>query len=307
MKPSEKLILIQRLSALTQERLAEKLSVSFVTLNSWINDRSNPRAKKQVLIDELYATYTGTRIIPETVLSAKKDILLTKSKKHKNILSIIIDSPDIYDQFVLSLTYNTNSIEGSTLTESETADIIFKNASLPNKSLIEHLEAKNHQTALKYLFEHIDKKKPLTEDFILRLHAILMNSIREDAGYYRNHGVRIVGANIPTANFLKIPALMKNLLRSIHRKNRDIIAHTSTIHSDFEQIHPFSDGNGRIGRLLIHAMLVQSNLPPAVIIQENKRLYMSHLNTSQRNGDTTLLQDFLCDAALLGFDIIEKR
>jgi Fic family protein len=100
---------------------------------------------------------------------------------------------------------------------------------------------------------------------------------------------------------------MKNLLRSIHRKNRDIIAHISTIHSDFEQIHPFSDGNGRIGRLLIHAMLLQSHLPPAVIIQEKKRLYMSHLNTSQRNGDTTLLQDFLCDAVLLGFDIIEKR
>ena len=126
MNISEKLKIIKDFSGLTQEKLAKELEVSFATLNSWINGRSVPHKKKQSQIDEFYAKYSGTKIIPETVLDAKKDILDKKSRKHKNILAIIINNPDIYDQFVLSLTYNTNRIEGSTLTEDETVGHSFR-------------------------------------------------------------------------------------------------------------------------------------------------------------------------------------
>ena len=307
MNISQKLQIIKKFSQLTQENIARELGVSFATLNSWINGKSVPRANRQKLIDELYLKYTGQKIIPENVLQSKKEIIKSKSKKHKNVIRKITSNPDIYDQFILSLTYHTNGIEGSTLTENETAAILFQNVSLPNKSLTEHLEAKNHQSALRFLFEQVNPKFRITESFILRLHSILMNSIRPDAGAYRNHGVRIVGANVPTANHLKIPELMKEIIKNINKEKDDLIEHISAVHSKFEQIHPFSDGNGRIGRLLIGAMLIKKNLPPAVIRQEKKRLYCVYLNKSQVKKDNSSLQDFICDAVLEGFEILERK
>lgn len=301
----QKLQLIKQLSGLTQEKLAQKLGVSFVTFNSWIKARSIPHKNKQKEIDELFNKYTGQKSIPENILQAKKDIIESESKKYKNIIKKIINRSDIYDQLTLSLTYNSNSIEGNTLTENETSAILFQNASLPNKNLIEHLEAKNHQTVLKFLFEQVCFDFKISEKFILELHKILMNSIQQDAGQYRNHSVRIVGANIPTTNYLKIPEFIKKLVSDINKKEKDALKHIAQIHSQFEQIHPFSDGNGRIGRLLIQAMLLRKNLPPAVIKQKDKRFYYSYLNKAQQKNDSSLLEDFLCDAVIEGFKIIE--
>ena len=168
MNVAEKLSLIKQLSGLTQEKLAQQLDVSFVTLNSWINGKSIPRKKKQQEINELYAQYSGTKIIPESLLQAKKDILNKKGRANKNILKKILDNQDIFDDFMLSLTYNSNRIEGSTLTEDETADIIFRHLSLPDRTLVEQLEVKNHQTALEYLLDYIYKNGEINENFILK-------------------------------------------------------------------------------------------------------------------------------------------
>ena len=305
MKASRKLQFIQRVAGLTQEKLAHKLGVSFPTINSWINEKSVPRKKALDRIDEFYKELTGQKIIKADILGAKKAALITKSSKHKNILASILKRSDIHDQFVLSLTYNTNRIEGSTLTEDETAAVLFDNKSLPNRTLIEQMEAKNHQAALQYLFNHLSNSNKITQTLILKLHSILMNGIRDDAGIYRNHGVRIVGSNVSTSNYLKIPSLMKDLSRNISLHKKDIIAHVSLIHSRFEQIHPFSDGNGRIGRLLIHAMLLNRNFPPAVIHENKKRLYIKYLNKSQLENEFSLLEDFICDAVLDGFSIMK--
>jgi Fic family protein len=306
MNTAEKLSLVKKLSSLTQEKLAQKLGVSFVTLNSWINGKSLPRNKKLTGIDELYARYSGTKIIPENLLQAKKDILAKKSRGNRNILKTILENPDIFDEFMLSLTYNSNRIEGSRLTEDETADILFRKSVLPDRTLVEQLEVKNHQTALEFLFDYVNKSGKINESFILRLHAILMNSIRSDAGTYRNHGVRIVGSNVPTANYLKVPMLMKKIAIKINQPNRDKISHCARIHSQFEQIHPFSDGNGRTGRLIMHAMTLKNNFPPAVIRQEKKKLYLKYLNIAQLKNDPSLLEDFVCDAVLDGFVILER-
>ncbi len=303
---SEKLKIVKGLSGLTQERLAQKFNVSFATLNSWINGKSTPHQKAQILIDELYKEYTGQKIIPDNVLRAKKELLISKSKKNKNVLKTIISNPDIHDEFVLSLTYNTNSIEGSTLNENETGAILFHNKVLPNKSLKEQLEVKNHQAALQYLFKHLSEKKNMDEDLILRLHAILMNGIRDDAGFYRRYGVRIVGVNMPTVNYIKVPVLMTEFVKSMVAQNKDSIRHAAKIHSDFEKIHPFGDENGRIGRLILNAMLMIKNMPPAIIKQEKKQLYYTFLNKSQLQGDSSLLEDFLCDAILEGFKMMEQ-
>jgi len=303
----QKLQTIQRLSGLTQTELARRLGVSFVAFNRWITGKAVPRKKAQDHIDVLYRDYTGLTVIPEEVLAAKKAIVTGKAKRVKRVLGTILENPDIRDQFILVLTYTSNSIEGSTLTEAETAAVLFQNAALPDKTLTEHLEAKNHQAALLYLFDHLLAKKPPDENLILKLHGMLMNGIRTDAGAYRHHGVRIVGADLPTANYLKVPHLMGELAKDLLSSHKNVIEHVAAVHAIFEQIHPFSDGNGRIGRLLMHAMLLRRNLPPAVIRPEKKRFYYSYLNTAQKKGDTALLQDFICDGVLEGWDIVERK
>ncbi|MFH1822328.1 MAG: Fic family protein [Patescibacteria group bacterium] len=301
----EKLKIIKQLSDLTQENLAKELGVSFATLNSWINSRSKPHKKKIERIEELFSSYAGITDIGEEKIAVKKEIIKKRSRKYKNILSLIISRIDIYDQLILSLTYNTNRIEGSTLTEDETAAIIFRNETIANKNLVEHLEAKNHQTAIKFLFTYLKKGK-INENLILKLHSLLMNGIRDDAGIYRRHGVRIVGSNVPTANYLRIPELMASLIKDINKKQIDIIKQATIIHSKFEQIHPFSDGNGRIGRLILSATLLLNNLPPAIIKIKEKRLYLKYLRKSQLENDFVSLDDFICDAILNGFKIIES-
>ncbi|MDY0302969.1 MAG: Fic family protein [Candidatus Moranbacteria bacterium] len=307
MNIKDKLKIIQNVSGLTQTQIATKIGVSFVAFNNWWNEKSVPRKKQELIIDELYEEYTGQNIIPETVLTAKKELILRESKKYKNILTVILKNPDIYDQFLLSLTYNSNKIEGSTLSEDETADIIFNNKSIPDKSIIEQLEVKNHQAALQYLFKYLNDDKKINEDLLLKLHSILMNGIREDAGLYRRHGVRIVGANVPTANYIKVPLLMGDIFIDINKKQKDIIAHVADIHARFEKIHPFSDGNGRIGRLILSAMLIEKNIAPAVIKEERKGLYCTCLRRAQIKEDFTQLEDFICQAVVAGFEIIGRK
>ena len=305
MNTRQKLEIIQKMMGLTQTKLAEKFGVSFVAFNSWWTGKSNPRPKMQAAIDELFLEVTGQKTIPDDQLTAKKQAL-QKSEGHKNIVNEILNNPDIRDQFILKLTYHSNSIEGSTLTEPDTAAILFDNTAVPNKSLIEQLEAKNHQTALNYLFDHVAKKEKINENLVLKLHGILMNGIHPNAGIYRNHAVRITGVNLPTANYMSIPKLIPEAMARIDLKTKDIIALSASIHSEIEQIHPFSDGNGRVGRLLMNAMLLNTNFAPAIIRQEQKQLYYTYLYKAQTKKDRSQLEDLLCEAVMNGFKILER-
>lgn len=307
MTTRQKLEIIQKMLGLTQTKLAEKFGVSFAAFNSWWTGKSNPRPKMQAAIDELFLEVTGQKIIPLNQLAAKKQALQQKSERHKNVVTEILDNPDVRDQFILKLTYHSNRIEGSTLTEPDTAAVLFDNAALPNKSLTEQLEAKNHQTALNYLFNHIAKKERIDESLVLKLHSILMNGVRPDAGVYRNHGVRITGVNLPTANYMSVSRLIPEVMTEAARKTKDVVALSASVHSKFEQIHPFSDGNGRVGRLLMSAMLLSANFAPAIIRQEQKRLYYTYLYKAQTKEDNSQLEDFLCEAVIDGFKILERK
>ncbi len=303
----QKLKIIQKKLVVTQTKLAERFGVSFVTLNSWLNGKSSPRKKMEILIDDLFLEITGQKVIPLDKLLAKKQLLKEKSSKYKSVINEILNNKDIYDEFVLKLTYHSNSIEGSTLTEGDTAAILFDNVSIPNKTLIEQLEAKNHQTALNYLFDYVSKNGEINEKLILKLHSILMNGIRPDAGVYRNHAVRILGVNLPTANYIRVPDLIKSVISDFASKKDDIVNISASTHSRFEQIHPFSDGNGRIGRLLMTAGLLISNFAPAIIRQQQKQLYFTYLYKAQAKDDQSQLEDFFCDAIEEGFNILDRK
>lgn len=303
----QKLEIIQKSLGLTQTQLAGRFGVSFAAFNSWWTGKATPRPKMQAAIDELLLEVTGQKVIAEDFLTAKKQSLLEKSKTYKSLVNEILKAPDIRDTFLLKLTYNSNRIEGSTLSEPDTAAILFDNMALPNKSLNEQLEAKNHQTALQYLFNHIVKNKPVDENLVLKLHGILMNGIYDEAGFYRQHPVRITGVHLATANYMKVPELMKTLMQKLEQKPQDAIRQAATVHARFEHIHPFPDGNGRVGRLLVNAMLLKANIAPAVIRQERKRLYNTYLYKTQTKEDYSQLEDFICDAVSDGFRILERQ
>jgi Fic family protein len=99
---------------------------------------------------------------------------------------------------------------------------------------------------------------------------------------------------------------MKDLFKDINKKTDDVIAHISKAHSNFEQIHPFSDGNGRVGRIVVVAMLLRENLAPAIISQKNKSFYYKYLQKSQIQKEFSLLEDFICDSIFAGYKIIEE-
>jgi Fic family protein len=110
-----------------------------------------------------------------------------------------------------------------------------------------------------------------------------MNGIRPDAGQYRQHAVRILGVDLPTANYMSVPKLISKLIAEKMKKDSDAIALSAQIHSEFEKIHPFSDGNGRIGRLLMNAMLLKENFAPAIIQDTQKgSIILTYIKLKQK-------------------------
>ncbi len=295
----DKLKIIQKVTETTQTELAGLLGVSFPTLNSWINNKSTPQKKAQEKIDLLYQEYTGVANVDESKLAEKKKKIGELKKMFPNPIKNIITRKDLYDSFVLELTYNTNSIEGSTLNEPEVKAVLFDNAIIPDKTVVEHQEAKNHQATLGNLFEKIsDSKAKITEDDIKKLHSILMNGIWSNAGQYRNHAVRIAGSQAVTANYMKIETLMKDLIKDLNKTPKNIFSHLAKTHAQFEKIHPFSDGNGRIGRLLMHYIAIKNGLPPILVKKEKKQAYYTYLQRAQTENDSIYLESFICDALL---------
>lgn len=301
-----KLKAIQKATDKTQTELAQLLEVSFPTLNSWINKKSKPRNKARERIDLLYQEYFGVTVIEESEISDKKNRIQELRKKIPNPLKRIISRKDLYDTFVLELTYHTNSIEGSTLNEPEVKAVIFDGATIPDKTVIEHQEAKNHQAALGYLFQELKKgRRSIAEDDVKKLHSILMNGIWPNAGQYRNHSVRIAGSNVVTANPAKVPVLMANLIPELNKKPKNTLAHLAKTHAQFEQIHPFSDGNGRIGRLLMVFIALRDNLPPVLIKRDKKQAYYTYLERAQTEGHYTFLESFVSDGIFESYKLLQ--
>lgn len=308
MNYQQKLARLLIITKKTQTELAYLLQVSFATLNSWVNGKSTPRQNAQTRIDLLYQEYTGVSEITDSELAAKKQQLAVYQKEYSNPLQYIMQRPDVYETFVLALTYHTNSIEGSTFTEPEVRAVIFDGVTIPDKTVVEHQEAKNHQAALGNMMQWLGQHKTpqqITENWLKKLHAILMNGIRADAGNYRRHSIRIVGAQVPTTNYLRIDERMQEFILTVQTTaGEHIVAQMAKMHASFEQIHPFSDGNGRVGRLLMHTQALLHGLPPVLIQQEKKQAYYTYLQRAQLQGEYVFLESFLYDALLASYNLL---
>lgn len=294
MNYKDQLIQILDASGWTQEQLAAEIGVSFPALNAWINNRSVPRKKAQARIRDLFIATTGTSTITES------ELVLAKKAAYKHTLNAkqIMSNSDKLNTLTLFLTYHTNNIEGSTMTLADVSDVIFDNMVLSNRTAIEQLEAKNHQAALYWLIEQVAKangKFNITEEVILNIHLRLMNGIVSDAGQYRKHTVRIMGSHVALANWQKVPSLIHELTDAKYNTD-DTITSIAKTHAIFEKIHPFSDGNGRTGRLLMLAQALNAKLAPPIVLKERKKAYYKYLEIAQTNENYKPLELFIAEA-----------
>jgi Fic family protein len=180
------------------------------------------------------------------------------------------------EQFTLEWIYNSNAIEGNTLSLRETEMVLARGLTIGNKSLKEHFEAINHKEGIAFLERFIQKKKNLDEDFIKDIHRIILKNIDdEEAGNYRRTNVRIVGAVHIPPNPLKIQKLINEFLDWYHQNEylMPIPELAAWVHYKFVHIHPFVDGNGRTTRLLMNLVLMQKGYPPAVILNVDRKKY----------------------------------
>ncbi len=177
------------------------------------------------------------------------------------------------EQMAIEYTYNSNAIEGNTLTLRETRLVIEEGITVGGKSIAEILEAKNHPEAIKFVESLVAARSEIDEDAVLRIHKLIMLNIAEDAGRYRASRVRITGAVFTPPPSSEVRLGMNELLKWL-RENPDEytpIELAAVFHHGFVRIHPFTEGNGRAARLLMNAILLKTGYPFITIVPRRDR------------------------------------
>lgn len=177
------------------------------------------------------------------------------------------------EDFMVEYTYNSNAIEGNTLTLRET-DMVLRGITIDKKPLKDHLEAVGHKDAFYFVVDLVKEKAELTEYVIKQIHALVLNDKPMDRGVYRRIPVRILGAHHEPVQPYLIEPKMNDLLIDYKNDDRNIAEKLALFHINFEGIHPFIDGNGRTGRLIINLELMKAGYPPIDIkFTDRKRYY----------------------------------
>lgn len=219
-------------------------------------------------------------------LEAKRRLLQSKRPLPATVWQKIKE--DLY----LEWTYNSNSIEGNTLTLQETKVVLQDGMTIKGKSLREHFEVTNHHNAIDFLEQTVKASYKLNERDILHVHYLVLQNIeKEFAGRYRNGGVRIVGANFVPPNALKVTQLMEELVAWVNENPLQLntVALAGVFHHRFVHIHPFFDGNGRTVRLLMNILLMKEGYPPAIILKNDRKKYYQALNLAIKGDYSKLL------------------
>lgn len=179
----------------------------------------------------------------------------------------------LYDDFMVEYTYNSNAIEGNTLTLRET-EMVLRGLTVDKKPLKDHLEVVGHKDAFYFVVDLVKEKAEITESVIKQIHSLVLADKPMDKGVYRKIPVRIMGAHHEPVQPYLIEPKMYELLQDYKKDDRNIAEKLAEFHIRFEGIHPFIDGNGRTGRLLINLELMKAGYPPIDIkFTDRKRYY----------------------------------
>ena len=210
---------------------------------------------------------------------------------HKRIIEkkVVLDSHRPFDpiflkrlrhELMIEYTYNSNAIEGSTLTLNETRLVLEEGLTIGSKPLQDSLGAKNHLNAIDFIEKLVYENAPLTEEDVLKLHSLILHEIGDYAGKYRKVGVRIAGATFSPPKSVEVPRLINELMAWLEKNLEEYspIEQAALFHHRFVHIHPFSDGNGRAARLLMNAILMKKGYPFIInITQKERKKYLDSL------------------------------
>lgn len=200
------------------------------------------------------------------------------------------------EEFMIEFTYNSNAIEGNTLTLQETA-MVLEGITIDQKPLKDHLEAVGHKDAFLYVQDIVSNKMPLTEFVIKNIHSLVLMNKPEDKGVYRRVPVRIMGAlTEPVQPYMIEPKITELLAENEKRKaTMNIIERVARFHLEFESIHPFIDGNGRTGRLLMNFELMQNGYPPINVKFTDRKRYYEAFDCYSRNQDAMPMTNLIAE------------
>jgi Fic family protein len=192
---------------------------------------------------------------------------------------------ELRHRYTVRFTYNSNAIEGNTLTQSETEMVLEQGITVGGKTLVEHLEVVGHRDAIDFIGELAGSNVLLRAYEIRQIHALIMQSIsREEAGQYRRIGVQSAG----TGQVYPPPHLLEGLMADFvdwltNPSKLHPLEYTTEAHLRFVSIHPFRDGNGRTGRLLMNLLLIQAGYPIVTIPAAQRAEYIDAIVEFQQN------------------------
>ena len=207
------------------------------------------------------------------------------------------------EDFVIDYTYNSNAIEGSTLTLDETALVLKEGVTIAGKPLLRHLEAIGHRDAYYYVEDLIKNKVHISERVIKDIHSLVLMDRQTDKGVYRSVPVS-VGGFYPCQPY-EVPIKMERLMLDYdgEMQKLHVIERAALFHLIFETIHPFTDGNGRVGRLLLNFELMKEGcLPINVKFTDKAKYYDCFSHYLVNNNDTSKMTELI-----EGYEIYELK
>lgn len=216
----------------------------------------------------------------------------------------------IKEQFEIEMTYNSNAIEGNSLTLKETYLVISEGIAIKGKPLKDHLEAKDHKEALDFLYELIDKDKKITvsEYLVRQLHQLVVNKSHSDiAGKYREGNVIITGSKHTPPEGFQVPHKMRELVSWLNKnqKKHHVIELAALLHHKLVYIHPFVDGNGRMARLVMNVLIMKAGYPLAIILRNDRKRYYRVLSEADSDKYEPLCE-FIAQAVIRTLNIYLK-
>ena len=189
------------------------------------------------------------------------------------------------EDFMIEYTYNSNAIEGNTLTLRET-DMVLRGLTIDKKPLKDHMEAVGHKEAFWYICDLVKEKAELSEYVIKQIHTLVLADKPHDRGIYRRVPVRIMGAQHTPPQPYHIEEKMAELILNFNKNSEEnIVDKLAGFHLEFEGIHPFIDGNGRTGRLLVNMELMKAGYPPIDIKFTDRMRYYDAFDAYHVRGD----------------------
>ena len=218
----------------------------------------------------------------EKIIISLRDVLLTRRP--------LEDLPEIVWERVGALnTWGTNAMEGNTLTLPEVQTVLLDNQSV-NRPVNDVLETIQHQKAFKGLLQR--RSQPITLTTVLELHEMVFKGVFVDAGQWRTYNVTIRGAKHTPPRAEKVVPRLEKWTKEYAKRDlagESVFTLGAWMHQEFESIHPFRDGNGRVGRLLLNLHFLKHNWPPVHVSMTVKKPYYRHLENAGEGSSKGLV------------------